>query len=360
MSTVQLENVTKSFGQTVAADEVSFEVQPGEFLTLLGPSGCGKTTLLRIIAGFLRSSKGTVRIDGTVIDHLPPYLRPVGLVFQSYALFPHMTVHNNVAFGLKMRRVPRREANDRVREILDIVQLSDRATHLPAQLSGGQQQRVALARALVTQPAVLLLDEPFSALDRKIGELLRAELKRVQRRLSISTILVTHAQDEALTLSDRIAVMNQGRIEQIGPAEQLYRRPCSRFVAEFLGRSNLVRIRRKAADLRIAGPVDTPLGADGADTEIAIVRPENVVVQINAVGAPANGYAGIIGDVQYLGHTRIIRVDLDVGVTLESIALSDLSQAPAVGMRVMATIAPASFHVIGESGLGKPNNSVAD
>ncbi len=348
MSAVDIENVTKRFGQMVAAADVSFEVKPGEFVTLLGPSGCGKTTLLRIIAGFLRPSQGTMRIGGAVVNDVPAHLRNVGLVFQSYALFPHMVVRDNVAFGLRMRGVRRREIDQRVAEMLDLVQLGDRAEHLPSQLSGGQQQRVALARALITQPTVLLLDEPFSALDRKIGETLRAELKRVQRRLSISTILVTHAQDEALMLSDRVAVMNRGRIEQIGVPEQLYERPSSRFVAEFLGRSNLVRITQSGRDVRIAGPVegeDTPApGKSG----VAIVRPEHVRLYPPDSELRADRYGGTVEDVQYLGHTRIVRVWLDAGVTIEAIALSGSDWKPDATSRVIVEIQPASFHVIGE------------
>jgi ABC-type Fe3+/spermidine/putrescine transport system ATPase subunit len=350
MSAVKLDNVSKRFGKVLAADRVSFEVRAGEFLTLLGPSGCGKTTLLRIIAGFLRSSEGQVRIGDRVVNHLPPHVRSVGLVFQSYALFPHMTVRDNIAFGLKMRNVARKESDERLAEILDLVQLSDRAGYFPAQLSGGQQQRVALARALVTRPTVLLLDEPFSALDRHIGELLRAELKRVQRRLSISTILVTHAQDEALMLSDRIAVMNHGRIEQIGAPEQLYERPCSRFVAEFLGRSNLVRIQQLESSTRIIGSAETDAtapGESGGEVRIAIVRPENVLLHPPSSAAQFGRYSGTVEDVQYLGHTRTIRIRLDVGVAIEAIALGGNQLKPAVGSKVDVEVPRESFHVIG-------------
>ncbi len=348
MSAVNIENVTKRFGQMVAVADVSFEVKPGEFVTLLGPSGCGKTTLLRIIAGFLRPSEGTVRIGGAVVNDMPAHLRNVGLVFQSYALFPHLVVRDNVAFGLRMRGVRRREIDRRVGEMLDLVQLGDRALYLPSQLSGGQQQRVALARALVTQPTVLLLDEPFSALDRKIGELLRAELKRVQRRLSISTILVTHAQDEALMLSDRVAVMNLGRIEQVGTPERLYERPRSRFVAEFLGRSNLVRIVQSGRDVRIAGPVEGEGVPMPGTSGIAIVRPENVRLYPPDSELRADRYGGTIEDVQYLGHARIVRVRLDAGVAIEAIALSGSDWKPDAASRVTIEIPSGSFHVIGE------------
>jgi ABC-type Fe3+/spermidine/putrescine transport system ATPase subunit len=344
MSTVRVENVTKSFGHAVAAENVSFELQPGEFLTLLGPSGCGKTTLLRIIAGFLRQSSGTVWIGGKAVDALPPYQRHVGLVFQSYALFPHMTVHDNVGFGLKMHHVPRNEIAARVSTILDLVQLGDRARYFPSQLSGGQQQRVALARALVTEPTVLLLDEPFSALDRKIGEALRAELKRLQRRLSISTILVTHAQDEALMLSDRVAVMNHGRIEQLGPPEQIYERPSTRFVADFLGRSNLVRIQRSEGRIRIAGSSADPEAT--SDSEVAIVRPESVQLHPPEAITRAGRYAGMIEDAHFLGHTRILRVRLDAGVVIEAMALSRGQFPLSAGSRVNAEIPEDAFHVL--------------
>jgi ABC-type Fe3+/spermidine/putrescine transport system ATPase subunit len=367
MSTVQLENVSKSFGATIAAENVSFEVRPGELLTLLGPSGCGKTTLLRIVAGFLRPSSGLVRLAGKVVNTVPPHLRHVGLVFQSYALFPHMTVRDNVAFGLKMHGVSRAESERRVAEILDLVQLSERAGHVPSQLSGGQQQRVALARALVTQPTILLLDEPFSALDRQIGELLRAELKRIQRRLSISTILVTHAQDEALMLADRVVVMNQGRIEQIGAPEELYRWPRTRFVAEFLGRSNLVRIGDVASRIRIAGPVGTE--PETATTElhgpqsalrIAMVRPE--YVRLHCVGGATHDhwYAGRVEEAHYLGHTRLFRIRLDVGVSIEALTLSADGRDLVVDSVVFVEIPPEAFHVVGNSGAGElPRSDIA-
>jgi spermidine/putrescine transport system ATP-binding protein len=348
MSAVVIENVTKRFGATIAAAGVSFGLQPGEFLTLLGPSGCGKTTLLRIIAGFLRPSQGTVRIDGAVVNQVPAHLRNVGLVFQSYALFPHLNVHDNVAFGLKMRGVPRHEIGKRVADMLDLVQLGDRARHFPAQLSGGQQQRVALARALVTRPTVLLLDEPFSALDRKIGETLRAELKRLQRQLSISTILVTHAQDEALMLSDRIAVMNHGRIEQIGTPELLYERPTSRFVAEFLGRSNLVHVAQPQGHLRIIGSVNGDQANRPDGGMIALVRPENVSLHPPDNPAHPLRYPGTIEDVQYLGHARIIRVLLDVGATIECVASNNSAVKPDVGTRVAVEVPHNAYHLIGK------------
>lgn len=344
MSTVKLERVHKRFGEIVAAHDVSFEVQPGQFLTLLGPSGCGKTTLLRIVAGFLRPSSGLVSLSDQIVNDVPAHLRHVGLVFQSYALFPHMSVRDNVAFGLKMRRVRPADISRRVADTLDLVQLTDRANYFPAQLSGGQQQRVALARALVTEPAVLLLDEPFSALDRKIGETLRTELKRIQRKLSISTILVTHAQDEALLLSDQVAVINHGRIEQIGAPEDIYARPATRFVAEFLGRSNLVSVVSTSDEIRIVGPAnDVPR----AGQRLATVRPEHVRLMSAGGGCDSSGeYLGTVEDIQFLGHTRIVRIRLDNGASIEALALGGQRADFAVGTCATVAISRSAIHIL--------------
>ena len=235
---VDLSGVTHRFGSFVAVDDVSLRVKAGEVLALLGPSGCGKTTLLRIISGFVEQTVGSVLIDGSPIDHLPPNLRRVGIVFQSYALFPHMTVAENIAYGLKARRTPKDAIKPRVQELLETVQLGAMAQRLPRELSGGQQQRVALARALAVEPSVLLLDEPFSALDKNLRLDMQIELKRLQRQLGLTAILVTHDQDEAMGVADRIAVMNAGRVEQLDTPVNIYDRPASLFVSGFIGTTN--------------------------------------------------------------------------------------------------------------------------
>lgn len=236
---VQLNDVSKRFGDFVAVDNVNINIKRGEFLTLLGPSGCGKTTTLRMIAGFEQPDEGEIIINGQHVEGVPPYERDVNTVFQSYALFPHMNVAENVAFGLKMKKVPKKEIAQRVQDALKMVQLQDFANRKPDQLSGGQKQRIAIARAIVNNPKVLLLDEPLGALDLKLRKQMQLELKHLQQQLGITFIYVTHDQEEALTMSDRIAVMNKGVIEQIGTPDEIYERPASRFVADFIGETNL-------------------------------------------------------------------------------------------------------------------------
>ena len=243
---VQLDGVLKRFGAVTALEETWLRVEPGEFLTLLGPSGCGKSTLLNLVAGFLEPDAGEIFIDGELVTATPPYDRQIGIVFQNYALFPHMNVGRNVGYGLRMRGVPKREIAERVNDVLSLVKLSGFADRSPRQLSGGQQQRVALARALVIRPKVLLLDEPFSALDKNLRGSMQVELKDIQRRLGVTTVFVTHDQSEALSLSDRIVVMSAGRIRQVGTPEDVYRNPQDRFVASFIGDVNLLPGRIEA------------------------------------------------------------------------------------------------------------------
>ncbi|MGH2755232.1 MAG: ABC transporter ATP-binding protein [Actinomycetota bacterium] len=240
MSDVRLEAITKEFKEIVAVRDVSLSVEEGEFFSLLGPSGCGKTTTLRMIGGFEEPTAGRIFLGGSDVTHVRPYRRDVNTVFQSYALFPHLDVFENVAYGLKRKRVPKAEIRKRVGDILDLVDLAGFATRKRNQLSGGQQQRVALARALVNRPQVLLLDEPLGALDLKLRRQMQTELKRIQQEVGITFIYVTHDQDEAMTMSDRLAVMNGGRMEQLGPPEEVYERPATDFVAGFLGASNLL------------------------------------------------------------------------------------------------------------------------
>src|SRR3954468_647380 len=238
VSELRLGGLEKRYGSTVAVVGVDLEVREGEFMTLLGPSGCGKTTTLGLIAGFFAPTHGEIYVDGRAVAGLPPFRRDIGVVFQDYALFPHLTAAQNVAFGLRMRNLPAPDIAARVREALELVQLSGLGERRPLELSGGQRQRVALARALVIRPAILLLDEPLSNLDLKLREEMRVEIAELQRRLKITTVFVTHDQGEALVMSDRVAVMNAGVIEQIGAPADIYERPASRFVAEFIGRMN--------------------------------------------------------------------------------------------------------------------------
>lgn len=283
---VRVESVTKRFGSVVAVDEVSFEVAPGEFFSLLGSSGCGKTTTLRLLAGFEHPTKGRIFLQGRDATRLPPYKRALNLVFQNYALFPHMTVERNVAFGPERQRLRRAEVAERVRESLRTVRLEALAHRYPHELSGGQQQRVALARALANRPAVLLLDEPLGALDLKLREEMQLELKRIQREVGISFIYVTHDQGEALTMSDRIAVMSSGRIEQLGTPEEIYERPATLAVARFIGTTNLVPCRVEAvgddATVRLPDgarvPAVTGPGCARGGEATLLLRPERLRV----------------------------------------------------------------------------------
>src|SRR5580692_11728747 len=245
---VRFDGVSKNFGEVKALDHVSLAIGRGEFMTLLGPSGCGKTTLLKLAAGFLAPDSGTIAIDGTCVNEVPTYKREIGMMFQNYALFPHMSVADNIAYGLKTRHVPRQECRKRVGDVLALVKLAGMEDRRPRQLSGGQQQRVALARALVINPTVLLLDEPFSALDKNLRASMQVELREIQRKLEVTTIFVTHDQGEALSLSDRVAVMSEGRIRQLGTPQDIYRQPCDRFVASFVGDTNVLRGRLDRID----------------------------------------------------------------------------------------------------------------
>ncbi|MCS6882047.1 MAG: ABC transporter ATP-binding protein [Oscillochloridaceae bacterium] len=284
---VELRNVVKRFGDIAAVDHVSLEIRDGEFFSLLGPSGCGKTTTLRMIAGFEYPTSGSIVIHGREMANIPPHRRPVNTVFQSYALFPHLTVAQNVAFGLEMKRRPRDEIAARVREALEQVRLSAFADRRPRQLSGGQQQRVALARALINQPEVLLLDEPLGALDQKLRKELQIELKSLQRRVGITFIFVTHDQEEALTMSDRIAVMSQGKVLQIGSPTEIYERPTCRFVADFIGETNFIagKVTENGANaatiethdgLRLRGLTPRPVRV--GEEAVLSIRPEKALL----------------------------------------------------------------------------------
>ncbi len=303
-SAVAFEDVRRHFGEVRAVDGVSFEIADGEFFSMLGPSGSGKTTCLRLIAGFDRPSAGRILIFGAATEGVPPYERDVNTVFQDYALFPHMTVEDNVAYGLMVKGVARAERRTRAREMLAMVRLADVAARRPAQLSGGQRQRVALARALVNRPRVLLLDEPLGALDLKLREEMQGELKAIQRQVGITFVYVTHDQAEALAMSDRLAVFNRGRVEQIGPPVEVYEHPASAFVAGFVGISNLIE-----------GEAARALAGEAAAFSI---RPEKIRMAAPETAVPDGclSATGRVCDVTYQGASTRYAVALDLGITL--------------------------------------------
>jgi spermidine/putrescine transport system ATP-binding protein len=297
---IAVEQVSKRYGDYVAVDDVSFEIGRGEFFSMLGPSGCGKTTMLRMIAGFEEVTSGVLRLDGVDVVGVPPYRRSVNTVFQNYALFPHLSVYDNVAFGPSIRQMPSHEIERRVREMLDVVRLGDFAGRKPSQLSGGQRQRVALARALVNGPSALLLDEPLSALDLELRRQMQIELKRIQRDVGITFVFVTHDQEEALTMSDRMAVMRRGRLEQVGTPEDIYDSPESAFVARFIGSANLIPVVVEAttggrATLLLPGGVRGDVATGHAsfaagEAALLMVRPERLEI---GPSAPAPGLQGL-------------------------------------------------------------------
>ena len=316
---VELTGVSKSFGDVQAVVDLDLSIADGEFFSLLGPSGCGKTTTLRMIAGFEFPTEGSLRIRGAEMGLLPPNRRPVNTVFQSYALFPHMNVEENVGFGLKMRKVASTEIDERVKRSLDMVQLSHRADATPKQLSGGQQQRVALARALVNEPEVLLLDEPLGALDLKLRQAMQVELKDLQERVGITFIYVTHDQEEALTMSDRIGVMNQGRLLQVGEPADIYEHPGSRFVADFIGDINLIPatvVDHHSVRLGGGHVVRAETGAAAGDEVTMAVRPERLALHgpDEAVPDSLNHLEGSVVRRMYYGDVYFYDIDTPGGV----------------------------------------------
>ncbi len=308
MARLSLSGLHKSYGDLAAVDDVTIDVAEGEFLVLLGPSGCGKTTTLRMVAGFIAPSGGRITIGERDVTALPPWKRNCGLVFQSYALFPHMTVAENVAFGLEMRKMSPAERRPRVAEALRLVRLDGYDERYPRQLSGGQQQRVALARALATEPDVLLLDEPLSNLDAKLRQEVRVEIRDLQRKLGLTTIMVTHDQEEALTMADRLVVMERGKVRQIGSQRELYERPADRFVAGFIGRSAFLEGEIAGPGrFRSAGGVEiATAAAQGSGPATLALRPERVAVAGDAIGC-ANRFQARVEHVSYLG--ALLEVD---------------------------------------------------
>ena len=311
MARLEIKNVTKRYGDSKAVDAISLDVADGEFLVLLGPSGCGKTTTLRIVAGFIDPSEGLVRLGGTDITALPPWRRNAGLVFQSYALFPHMTVNENVAFGLEMRKMSKSDIAGKVPEALKLVRLQHLGDRLPRQLSGGQQQRVALARALAFRPDILLLDEPLSNLDAKLRQDVRVEIRELQRKLGLTTVMVTHDQEEALTMADRLVVMSEGRIRQIGSQHDLYERPADRFVADFVGRSTFIEGRVVAPGKFVSeGGLAIACPAAALGPASMALRPERVGLLEPGSAATDNAFPAVVEFASYLGphidiHARL-------------------------------------------------------
>jgi putrescine transport system ATP-binding protein len=324
---VRFDQVTKRFGETVAVDALTLDIFSGEFFALLGPSGCGKSTLLRLLAGFETPSEGRVLLDGTAIDAVPPHRRPVNMMFQNYALFPHLTVEGNIAFGLKQERRPRAEIAARVAEMLALVRLEALARRKPHQLSGGQRQRVALARSLVKRPQVLLLDEPLAALDKQLRGETQFELMELQGRLGTTFVIVTHDQEEAMTVAHRMAVMDRGRIVQVGTPAQIYEQPNSRYVASFVGDVNLVEGRLVATgaggsliDSAAGVKLATSQRVDAATGETVWValRPEKLRVATTPPAASENCVAGRVAEIAYLGNLSIYKVRLDNGFVIKA------------------------------------------
>lgn len=350
---VELEGISKNYGQVAAMRDINLQVAEGEFLTLLGPTGCGKSTLLRMIAGFVQPSAGEIRIDGVPVNNVPPNKRHVGLLFQNYALFPHMTVEGNVAFGLRMQRMNRKEMAGKVDAVLAMLGIEKLRKRYPAQLSGGQQQRTALARTLVIEPRILLLDEPMAALDRKLKLEMQSELKKLVTRLGITTICVSHDQDEALTMSDRIAILNGGVLEQSGAPLELYDRPHSGFTAGFLGRSNLLsgELLSDGSGCFSFSSGDVKIGLSGVgDLEAGrpvtlLIRPENLTFS----PVPSNDtLAGKINFVTQLGHSVLYEVNLDAGPVFFVTAMRFQGSTPLpFGARVfVAPVSPSAYQLL--------------
>ena len=355
---IEVENLTRRFGEVTALDHVSVHIRQGEFFSLLGPSGCGKTTLLRIVGGLDMPDEGVVRIDGVDAREIPAHRRPVNTVFQSYALFPHMTVRDNIAFGLRMKKVPKPDVITRVTRVMDMVEIPKLADRKPTQLSGGQKQRVALARAIVNEPMVLLLDEPLGALDLKLRKQLQVELLQLQRRLGITFIYVTHDQEEALVMSDRIAVMQHGKIEQMGEAEALYEHPRTRFVSQFLGSCNLLdaavtdrnshgaHVLTPVGALRVDFIQSTPNAATGNKFTLAI-RPEKVTLLPVSEGLAENRVKVKVEELLYIGsETHYVLRAGEQRLTAEAMNVKVGSQGFDIGQEALAYLPPGGLLVL--------------
>ena len=346
---IQIDNVTKAYGKNIVIQGLSAEIQPGEFFTLLGPSGCGKTTLLRMIIGFNSIEGGEIRVDGKVINQIPTNRRNMGMVFQNYAVFPHMSVRANVTYGLKTRHVPKAERYKRADEMLKLVKIDDYADRMPTQLSGGQQQRVALARAIVIQPEVLLMDEPLSNLDAKLRVEMRNVIKRIQRQVGITTVYVTHDQEEALAISDRIAVMHGGVIQQIGTPKHIYQRPANEFVSSFIGLSNFVDAENENGTLDFGCGYRVPMSTlrpDAGRKVCVAVRPEEFLIR----SAEEPGIPATVRSSVFLGMTQHYFLTLGEEKEIEVVVPSDRSDLIPDGEKVSLQIVADKVNVFdGES-----------
>src|SRR6266571_2354538 len=365
---IELVSLTKRFTEIAAVDSIDLTIASGEFFSLLGPSGCGKTTTLRLIAGFEQPTAGRILLDDVDVSGIPPHKRNVNTVFQSYALFPFLTVFDNVAFGLRNRRVDRKEIERRVNEALDLVHLGSFAKRRPGQLSGGQQQRVALARALVLQPAVLLLDEPLGALDAKLRRSLKVELKALQEQVGITFLYVTHDQEEALTMSDRLAVMRHGKIVQIGDPHEVYEEPADTYVADFLGVSNLMEVDMielgpgRRCQLKLGDSVlQAEHGGDGATGRSrAVIRPERVRVEEFGSEGP-NRVPAMVERLVYLGSATQVILRLAAGPDLQALLQNDgTGERLAQGTPVHVFLAPEALRVLADAGAADDETADAD
>ncbi|MDY6073496.1 MAG: ABC transporter ATP-binding protein [Eubacteriales bacterium] len=341
---IQIDNVTKAYGKNIVIQGLSANINPGEFFTLLGPSGCGKTTLLRMIIGFNSIEGGEIRVDGKVVNNIPTNKRNMGMVFQNYAVFPHMSVRDNVAYGLKNRHIPKDERYRKADEMLKLVKIDSYADRMPVQLSGGQQQRVALARAIVIEPEVLLMDEPLSNLDAKLRVEMRNVIKHIQKQIGITTVYVTHDQEEALAISDRIAVMHDGVIQQIGTPKYIYQRPANEFVSNFIGLSNFLsaEVSNGVADFGCGYrvPIDTLKDGVSGAVDIA-VRPEEFTI----CSADKPGIPAVIESSVFLGMTQHYFVRLNDGKEIEAVVPSDLNEIIPDGTKISLNIVKEKVNV---------------
>jgi putative spermidine/putrescine transport system ATP-binding protein len=341
---ISVRNITKTYGRVHALDDVSLEVSSGEFLTLLGPSGSGKTTLLMVLAGFTRPDCGSLKFGDREVIRTPPHLRDVGMTFQSYALFPHMTVAGNVGYPLRLRKVPKAEIVKRVEAALETVQLGGFGDRSIDQLSGGQRQRVAVARAIVFEPRILLMDEPLSALDKKLRDQMQIELRHLHEKLGMTTVYVTHDQREALTMSDRIAVVNHGRIMQLATPRDLYERPANRFVADFIGESTFLPVSRSGKDVLYDGqPLLCEVPQIETDNLLLMVRPERVVLSREGPREGVNNFAATATEVVYQGDSFLLHADLPGGgqmVLRGAMRGANVTALPAVGESLTLCLAP--------------------
>ena len=334
-ATIRLEGLTKRFGEVTAVDNVSLEIERGQFVTLLGPSGSGKTTILNMIAGFEEPTCGDIYVNDRSVGYTPPFKRDIGMVFQNYALFPHMTVFENIAFPLANRKVPAGRIRTKVQDVLELVKLGGYENRYPRQLSGGQQQRIALARAIIFNPQVLLMDEPLGALDKKLREHMQLEIKQLHEDLGVTVVSVTHDQGEALTMSDRVVVLNRGRIEQVGKPDELYDRPRTKFVADFIGETNLLdgRVVSRRGNLlliRTHGGLEMEAEhrGEGKDEEVSVsIRPEKILIMDDA-SSKDNTYSGRVEEIIYVGEVTKLKVSFQEGKEAVFLKLHNRKGAP--------------------------------